>query len=434
MIPALLSLVLPAHALTLEEAWAAAGADSEEVTLISEQRLQSGLVRNQAWAALSPKLTLTGNWTLNQRETALDFSGLFPPEMLDLIESFTGEPVSFGDPLVINQKQYFDWNLTIVQPIFSGKALPGLLGAMALARAGEAQERQSLAQLRLGVARAYWGVLVAREAERISTEGLELAKAHAAIAASLIGAGSATPQIGLQAEMAVARAERDLYGARARRAQAEQAFAALTGLDGQDGFSPPAPAALPYSDVEDAVSRALDQRPDLDAMEQQARAMRMQRLASQLSWLPDINARFTEAYTENGGFSGENYTWMFVATASWTFWDGGFRLAENARTASQARQAEAGLDKTVEDIRLSVRTAWEERARAALALAAVERELNLARENLRLAEVSVKEGAAPWIDAEDARLALAAAELGRLSEQMSLDLATRSLLLATGDF
>lgn len=428
----MLWILASASALTLDDAWRAAESKSHEAAIIEETRLQSDQLGTQAWAAVSPKLSLNGNWTLNQRETALDFANSFPQDMLDMIEQFTGEPVDFGDPVIINKKSYFDWNVSIVQPVFSGKAFPGLIGAKQMVKAGRAQEDASMAQLKLGVAQAWWGAVVAREGEKVATASVEVAKKHVATAQSLVSVGSATRQTELQAKIALARAERDLAGAQSKRIQAEEGLAALTGISGGD-YEAPALREFPYSSLDEAEKLALDRRPEIQSAEHQAKAAAAARTASQLGWLPDVNARFTEAFTQNEGFSGEPYTWMFTLGASWTLWDGGYRIADNTKSASQARLAEEALEKAQADTLVSLRGAWQDRLRAVKALDTAREELGLAEENLRLADASFAAGASSVLDTEDARVGRDAAQMSVITERMNLDVATLRVLLLLGD-
>ena len=432
----LLSLALllapRAEALTLDEAWAAVEARGQEAGMLEEQRRQAGLVKTQALAAISPKVNLGGNYTYNQREVKLDFAGSFPPEMLALIEQFTGEPVSFGEPRVIQMKDYFDANLSVVVPLFSARALPGLRAANAMVRAGDAQARAGLAQVRLGVARAYWGALVAREAAVIAEAGRALAERHAAQVEALVKAGSATRQAELQARMAVARAEREQAGAEARRVAAETALAML--VEGEPGaaLDVPAPREVPFGTVEEAVEQALARRPDLVAARETVTAARQTRSAANAAWAPNLDGRFTQMWTQNTGFNGENWNWMAVASATWTPWDGGFRLAEQERAASQTRMAESALAKAEQDAETEVRAAWAELVRARTARAAAKRELELGEENLRMAEASHAAGASAFLDLEDARMARDSARLAGMTERMGEDLAVLGLLRSTG--
>lgn len=430
-----LALFRPALAAptTLEDAWTAAGANSRELKLVAEQRAQNDTLKTQALALLGPKLVLGGNYTINQREVALDFSQSFPPDMLALIEQFTGEPVDFGDPLVVNKKSYYDWNVSVLQPLFSGQAIPLYKGAVDTVKAGRATESAQRAKVKAGVAQAYWGVLVAREGERLAADAVANARKHQEQAAVRVQAGTAAPQLSLQAQIAVARAERELAGAQASRASAEVALSNLTGLKPGVELVEPAPAKLPYGTQEDALAAATSQRGDVEAAALQAHAARMQQVGTTLSWLPTVDGRFTESYTQNSGFSGEPYNWQFVVKADWVLWDGGARLAAQTKAASLVRMADTASDKAVADATAEVVTLWEQHARAQRAVDAVERELALATENARIAEAAFEAGAISFLDLEDARLGLDAARLTRLSEHMNLDVSAIQLLAATGD-
>lgn len=428
----ILALVATASALTLDEAWARARAESEEATMIEEARVQATVVRTQAWASLSPRVSVGGNFTLNQRETAMDLSKSFPEEVLTMIEQFTGEPVDFGDPLVINKKSYFDANITISQPLFNARAFPGVAGANALVRAGEAQAEAQLGQLQVGVATAYWGTLVTRRAAALADDAVVLSRRHAELAASLVKAGQATHQSELQARIAVARAERDQLAAASRRARTELVFAELVDVAPDTALSEPAPVEVPWASADDAWAAAQAHRPELAAAREQERAMQAQATAATLAWLPTVDGRFTEAWTENTGFSGEENTWILGVNASWVLWDGGYRLAENQRVASQKRQVAAAFDKAQSDAKVEVYASWEELQRARAARRTAERELELAEENLRIAEAAFKAGAGTLLDLDDARLGRDAAELAALGEAMNADLAARTLTRAVG--
>ena len=418
---------------TLDDAWASATGNSREIKLLEEVRIQNDTLKTQALSLIGPKLVAGGNFTLNQRETTLDFSTMFPQDIQDLIESLTGAPVDFGDPLVINKKSYFDWNVSVIQPVFSGTALPLYKGAVATVKAGRAQEDVALAKVRTGVAQAYWGVLVARVGEGLAGDALANARKHLDQAQLRVSVGTATAQLGLQAEIAVARAERELAGAQQARVSAEMAFANLTGLPANAELVQPEARTLPYDSAEAAVQRALTQRPDIRAAGYQALAAHDQALGTSLSWLPSVDGRFTEAYTQNSGFSGEPYNWQFVLKADWVLWDGGNRLAQQAKAASMVRMAETNTDKTTADAQTEVTTLWEQHERAKRSVDAVDHELALATENARLAEAAFDAGTLAFLDLEDARLGLDAARLTQMTERMNLDVTAIQLLAATGD-
>src|SRR5262245_39337427 len=67
-----------AGALTLEEAWKAADANDLELGLARETAIQQGTLRGQAWSALSPRLSASGSYVINERRMAI-----YPERLLE---------------------------------------------------------------------------------------------------------------------------------------------------------------------------------------------------------------------------------------------------------------------------------------------------------------------------------------------------------------
>lgn len=429
MIAVLLSFMAsPAAAVTLDEVWAAADENSIDLQLVHEQRVQGDTLRTQALSLLSPKLVLGAHYTINQRETTLDFAGSIPEELLALMGD-----VDLGEPIVVNMKQYYDWNASVIQPLFNGQAIPLYKGAVDTVQAGRHTERAIRAQVRVGVAQAFWGVIVAREGEKVATRALENARQHLRIAETTVEVGTAAPAVRLQAQLGVARAERQVAVAHEQVVAAQGAFSRLTGLAEDVVVEPPPLRVVTYPDADAAVARALEQRPDIRAATLQVSAGRAQAVASHLAWLPSVDARFTESYSQNSGFSGEPYNWQLVFTGDWVLWDGGARVAQEAKAASMDRAARLQVEGLQQKATESIRTLWEEHTRARIAVEAVDKEVGLAEENLRLADAAFAAGALSFLEVEDARLGLAASQMTKLTETMNRDLTAIRLLEATGD-
>jgi outer membrane protein TolC len=148
--------------------------------------------------------------------------------------------------------------------------------------------------------------------------------------------------------------------------------------------------------------------------------------------MPTLDGRFTYNYTENLGFATDPTMWMVVLDARWTAWDGGYRISEQRKAASQARMASLVEEKARRETEELVRTLWERHARAERALATVEKEVALAERNLELAETAFSAGTLTFLQLEDARLGARAARMARLAQGMDRDLAIYDLLAAAG--
>lgn len=449
---------------SLDAAIAAAMGDSVDVALARERTREQETLKGQAWALLSPRLSAQGTYTVNEYEIALDpstfgdpqaqvdaqadlfegigdsFGGLSDPAApfiaqgwADAAQALRETQVDAGSPIVIQQKTAWAGNLSLVQPLFTASALPTLRGAYETIDVAELQEQRTLQQLRAGVTRAYYGLATSRQAAVLAEQGLASARNHLDLATRQVDAGLQPPRARIQAQLAVARAERDQAAAAERITGAELAFLRLTGLPRDSELTMPPPVEV-VTDLGEAVTRATTVRPDIQAAVGRHRVADLTVKAKNLEWLPTLNGRFTYSYSENQGFQDEPTLWMAVLSADWTIWDGGLRIAQSKQYASRRRQAELAARQARDIAEEEVRVAWDGYQRAVRALAATAGEVALAEENLRLAEEGLGAGSTTWLEVEDARLGLLQAQLSALNERVGRDLAAVDLQLATGTF
>lgn len=412
------------RAATLDEALAAADHQSVDLGLVRAQTEATRTLPGQAWSLLSPKLVANGQYTWNNREIALDFSSMIPPEFQDLIEP--------GDPIVVQPKRYAQGSITVQQSLFSGVAVPGLLAAYHVVDAAENDEARLTSQLHLGVVKAYYGLYAAREAEVLTVQAEKIAEDGLALAKRARLAETTNDLPVFQAELALSQAHRDVAAAREGRMQVEEVFTALTGLPRETPVELPTPPTVP-DDLEQTVASARTERPDVAAAQDRILASRLQSKANLMGWAPEITGRFTQVYTENTGFTSDNKTpWMVVLEGNWVLWDGGYRLAKSREYAVQTHMAELAHDKAEITAESEVRNAWEKYQRATKAAEATEREVELADKTLDLAKRSFEAEQVPWIQVDQAEIYVTKARLDRIVERMNRDVAAYELLVAAG--
>lgn len=412
-----------AGATTLEEAWAAAERGDLQVRMAEETAIQAGTLPVKAWSALSPRVSGHAAYVINQREIAIDFTDGLPPELQALIPE--------TDPTIVQQKTFWQGDVTASARLFSGSALPGLRGAYALHHAARADTQAARQSSRRRVAEAYYGVLAARRAEELARGGVELAAAQQVLAERQRDAGMAGERAVLQARLGVSQAERDAAAAREGVVAAETGFELLTGL-APDNLELPPPFQVPQ-DVPAAIAAARRDRPDVHAIQYRERAARLGTVGHGLTWLPVVDAVASYNYTQNTGLmQTEPWQWRVVLQGTWDLWDGGLRVANQIEAASQVRAAELGRALIEDSAERDVRLAFEAHARAQAALEAVESDRALAEESLRLAEAGWTVGQVTFLEVQGARLQLQATELAILRERMARDLAAIALLQGTG--
>ncbi len=445
---------------TLDQAISSAEENNLDLKMLNEQVFQAETMVPMAWGTLTPRVIAGGNWTRNEKEIPLDFdteSLIFRPSTLEPIflatnpdpgdqaiidavfdEVKLAEDEAFAaaeeeEPILIQQLSYFDANISVIQPLFNPVAVAGLRGSYQNRDAVRSDADRARMQIRAAVTQSYYALVVARESQSIAADSVANARDHLAVARRQVDAGSVPSIVGLQAELALARAERMLLDTDSQILSAEQAFARLTGLDPKVQVQMPGGMSAPVQTLDQAMTY-IDGRPDVLAADQRVHVANYQKRADQLGWLPTVDSRFTYSWTENEGFQGQRTFWMFNVSASWTLWDGGYRLQTNRQYASQARMADYASQKARLDAQDEVQLAWQRYERAAEAFEAVELELSLATENLRLSESGFQAGSVTWLQVSDAQLQLDQARIGLLSERMSRDMAALDLSVATGQY
>lgn len=413
-----------AEAVTLEEAWKAAEQHNIALQIAREQAIQTSTLRAKAWSTVQPRIETSATYVLNSQEIAIDFADTIPPAFADFID-----PDDLPPPTVVQKKSFWQADLTVSQRLFSGTAPPLLKGARALHRAAWLQVERAEQQMRVGVTRAYWGLWTAQQAESVAAEALTMAQNQAELAQRQVTAGLAPARARIQAELGVARAQRELKQAREALVSAREAFYLATSLRDAVVEQPP-PFTVP-SDLERTLTR-VESRSDVQAAALHEVAAQAHVTGKKMQWLPVVDGQFSYVFDDNASFGAQPTFWRASLRASWTLWDGGLRLAEQRELASQKRAAELQRRHLVMEAEQDVRVSWEGYLRARAAVTSVERELELARENLRLAEASFAAGGATWLEVEEARLGLRAAELNHLREQMSQEIAAVELLASAG--
>ena len=415
-------LPTPALALTLEDAISAADDNNLELQLARERVREQSTVVGQAWAALSPQASVNAAYIINNQEIVLDF------ELPD--PGVPGFTLPESEPTVVQEKAFWQGDLTVSQRLFSGPALPALKASYQLRDAARADLQRVEHQLQQQVVASYYGLLTAEQQVAVAERGLELAAAQQELAQRQVDAGLVDRRALVQARLAVSQAQRDLDGAGQGLVDAREGFKIATGLDGV-GLEVPEAMNVP-TDVDGAIVDARTRRPDIEAAGLRRQALTNEKTGQLLRFLPVVDGSFSYNYTENTGFNDQNWTWRIALQGTWTIWDGGFSTVERAATTSRLRQARLQEELLQQQVEREVKVAFEAYRRASAAYEAVQTELELARENLELAERTFQAGSSTWLELERAKLQLQSTELVGLRERMARDLAALDLKVVTG--
>jgi len=276
------------------------------------------------------------------------------------------------ETLTFQKKDQLGLKVQLTQALIVPALWPAFEPADLGERATAATVEAERRELLFAVVQLYYGCVGLKEVIGIHERLLENDRQHEAEAKVRVGSGNA-PRITLvRAQIDRSKAEQDLVRARMSYASAKVALATL--LDREEDFEVERPGEPGIAaDAVELENQARRDRPDLAAARLSREAAERQRAAVFYSYAPAIVGTASYQLANVKGFTNSDSAWAVSVALSCTLWDGGLRE-------------------------------------------------------------SFKAGVATPLEASDANTALAAAELGLVSEALSAQLAVLKLAKATGAF
>ena len=313
---------------------------------------------------------------------------------------------------------------TLNQPVFSGgRILSGVQLARHAETAAEASLTEARADVALQVRQAYYGALLAQEAEDIVEASVELAQQHFERVQLLLETGQASELDALRAEVELENLRPQLVQARNARELASLNLKRLvnlpidaplrltSSLEADAALPEPADVLLPsLAEAEPQLAR----RASIEAAEQQVEMRREQVDIARGAFLPNVNLQANlarQAFPTGFVPSDWQDDWTIGFVVQWPLFQGFRRGAEVDAAQAQVRQAELQAEQLREGVRLEYERAQGELEQARAQIAAATRTVAQATRVYELTELRYAEGLATQLDVSDARLALQQARM-----------------------
>jgi outer membrane protein TolC len=207
-----------------------------------------------------------------------------------------------------------------------------------------------------------------------SERAVELAAEHARSAQRRVNAGVAPPLDALRARTEQVRRESDLARARADLGRARLALGVLLGRDAPIRVLVPEVDAVrtPPDDPRGLAAAAVERRAEVRAQRARLDAAEEQVRASSARLFPQLSASGSAFVSDVPFNTGEKDGWRATLDLSWSIFDGGLREARRRQARAQVAGARAAAE--------------AQRIQVVQEVADATRDLDVARERLRLAE------------------------------------------------
>ncbi|MGH7318174.1 MAG: TolC family protein [Candidatus Rokuibacteriota bacterium] len=306
-----------------------------------------------------------------------------------------------------------------IAPTFEGSQLVYDFGKTSAlvdeARAGVRVSDAELERLRevvvFNVRQSYYNLLQARRLVRVAEAALARAELNLRSARGFFEVGTKPKSDVTKAEVEVANARVSVIRARNDVRLAETALANALGLEARTPVEVQDILAYDPVSLDPVVllAEALLNRPELVQAQARLDAARAQLAGARAGYTPDLSLKGT-AGTTSFDEPPLRETWSIALALSWNLFQGFFTTHKVRETVALVEVARANYDTLELQVRLEVEQAYIALVEAAERIAATEKAVESAQENLRLAQGRYDAGVGTILDLTEAQLALTNAE------------------------
>jgi outer membrane protein TolC len=379
-----------------------------------------------ARGGLLPQLTLSGSY---MRVGNLGNFALGSEYYLPVLDTASGQPT--GTPYVVPQYEFSitsdrEGTLESAQvglswPVFTGGRTWNAYRIATLSReAAEQSLRQARLSLILSIKEAFYGILLADAAVKVTEEAVTLTEAHVKRVEALYENGMVSKFDRLRADVQLANLQPALIKARNARELARKALLTVLNRDPATPLETPGELRATPEEVslEPMILEALKTRPELRELELH-RGMAARALSiAKAGYLPSIALVADYGKSRGQNFPPQDKEWQ-------TSWDvgvaGSIPLFDGLTTLGKIREARAnqeqlrlGEEQFRSAVRLEVTSGVLNLQAAGQTIQSQEKNVEEAEEALRIAQVRYENGQATNLDVLDAQVALTQARTNRL--------------------
>jgi len=409
--------VLSEGLLTLEESVRIALERNQDVLIAQQRVIESERALAEARAAFFPA-----------------FEAMATYRRIDEPPSF--EVPMFGEVSFLPTESY-QAGFVGQQPLFTGGRLTN---TYLMAREGvrlSAEQREAVRNdLVFRVKQAYYSILVAQKFAEVAEQSLRLLDAHLRDIERFMETGLVARVDLLRTEVQRADAEQRFNSARNAVDLAKSAFNNL--LDRPLEVPVTVKDVLEYEPrvitLEEATAVALEQRPELRALEAALVIAERGVSLSRAEYLPTVAAQGMYDWEKGTQLEilDEGWHWTVGVSGSMNLWDWGGRRARVMQARAKMEQAKLNLEKLQNAVALEVRQAFLKMDEAEKNVAVSQKAVVSAQESYRTTKERYREGVGTNTDVLEAETALASAEANRYQALFDYDVAVARLDKAMG--
>ncbi len=417
---------------------------AESLTL--EQAVDTALRNNPGLKAADAQIEIARAGVLRSS------SGFLPKVTVSETYSKTNNPLMvFGTRLnqEIVMPQDFDVNVinhpdsisnyntrfAVIQPVFNGgREYLGVRQAK-LSRDASVQDRERERQETVySVIKGYYGLLLAREANKVALQSLQASEENVKLAESRYRAGAVLQSDLLRAKVQhaevkemVSRSENSI-----RLATASLNFAMGVPQPTEHAVDDVLSIREVKTDMALLIEEASARRPDLMSTELNRKNAEAGIGQARADYLPSLNLMGQADWNSTSVAEADAKSWAVMAVLQWNLFDGLVTKSKVREALASTQKMKALEEQTKSSVQLQVRQAFYNLSASLDRIAATASSVQEAEEGLRIVQKRYEVGMTNFVDVLDAETSLIRARNNALQALYDNNIAHAELKLATG--
>jgi outer membrane protein TolC len=375
-----------------------------------------------------PKVTLSETWSKTDNPlmvlgTKLNQETVTPSDF---------NPAVMNDP---DPMSNYNTRLSVIQPVFNGgKEYLGVKQAR-LASEAAAQDRARVRQETMfNVVKAYYGLLLAKEYDKVAIQSLETSAANVRLAEARFKAGAVLQSDLLRAKVQYAEVKEmaTRSGNSVKLAAANLNFAMGVPQEAEYAVEGALSAQDTKEDMDGMLSGALSLRPDLSSLGLNRKNAEANVKQARTDYIPSLNLMGQADWNSDRLAGNDAKSWAVMAVLQWNLFDGlvtTSRVREATANAGRMRSMEEQMRSGVQ---LQVRQAYYNVQASLERIAATSSSVQEAEEGFRIVQKRYESGMTTLVDVLGAENALIRARTGALQALYDNNVAAAELKLAAG--
>jgi len=375
-----------------------------------------------------PKVTLSETWSKTDNPlmvlgTKLNQESVTPADF---------NPTVMNDPDALSN---YNTRLSVMQPVFNGgKEYLGIKQARLASEAATQDRARARQETVFNVVKAYYGLLLAKEYDKVAIQSLETSAANVKLAEARFKAGAVLQSDLLRAKVQYAEVKEmaTRSGNSVKLAAANLNFAMGVPQEAEYAVEGALSAQDMKEGLDEMISGAFSLRPDLSSLGLNRKHAEANISQARTDYIPSLNLMGQVDLNSDRIAGNDAKSWAVMAVLQWNLFDGLVTTARVREATANAARMRAMEEQMRSGVQLQVRQAYYNLQASLERIAATSSSVQEAEEGFRIVQKRYEAGMTTLVDVLGAENALIRSRTGALQALYDNNVAAAELKLATG--